>query len=161
MNSDFFQIRVVFFEFQSFGGVFAVLGGDVSWHSRYAACLLLRAFQNHLLTSFFIFLCHFFLFFRQKFLFKSGRKNTTFFYSTNPSFIFYENNLFTIKQWKSKQYKNKKRTHQQKAQKKLLFFRRKSETPTAFQGAKFFLPNDSHSHLKLRDAVCSYSPFPY
>ena len=98
VNRHFLQIRVVLLQLQSFGSVLAVFGRDVSRHSRHAACLLLRAFQNHLLTSFFILLCHFLqLFFRQKSFSNQVAKIHIFFYLQPFSTFFIENKISKYK----------------------------------------------------------------
>ncbi len=58
MYGNPFQVRVVFFQFQPFRRVLPILGGDVTGHAGNPRCLLLGAFQNHLLSCFLIFLCH-------------------------------------------------------------------------------------------------------
>ena len=52
------KIWIVFLQFQTFSGVFAVLSGDVTRHSWNSACLLFGAFKNNLNSIAFCFLCH-------------------------------------------------------------------------------------------------------
>ena len=58
VNGHAFQIRVVFLELQTLGGVLAVLGCDVTADTRNATALLLGALENDLHAITFCFLCH-------------------------------------------------------------------------------------------------------
>jgi len=58
MNGHAFQIRVVFLELQTLGGVLAVLGRDVTADAGNASALLLGALEDDLHAIAFCFLCH-------------------------------------------------------------------------------------------------------
>ena len=57
MNGHLLQNGIVFLQFQTFGGVLAVLGSDVTRGTGHTACLVLGAFKNNLNAIAFRFLC--------------------------------------------------------------------------------------------------------
>ena len=58
MNGHLLQNGIVFLQLQTFGGVLAVLGSDVTRGTGHTACLVLGAFQDNLNAITFSFLCH-------------------------------------------------------------------------------------------------------
>ena len=58
VNGYTLENGVVFFQLQTFGGVLAVLGGDVAGSAGHAAGLVFGAFEDYLNAITFCFLCH-------------------------------------------------------------------------------------------------------
>ena len=58
VNRHALQVRIVFLELQTLGGVLAVLGRDVTADAGNASTLLLGALENDLHAITFCFLCH-------------------------------------------------------------------------------------------------------
>ena len=61
MDGHFLQVRIVLLKLQTFGSVLFVLSSDITAHAGNTTILLLGAFQNHLHSCVFVFLCHFFI----------------------------------------------------------------------------------------------------